>query len=322
MNRQLLFQKVWWESPMPVLLEAFVLVVLAGALLEVVILNQMSLDVQYRIGLGITIFGLAWLTSYAVYKHQQPQSSPAEATKEKQPQSPTPPATSPELPKPEPPNPPKANKLANPNPPQVSPITPDPLVRIEPEEGTVSAQQEQEGLFKLTLQNDGVDIDHIDGKQDYFFAEKTGGTVRINRLAEAIDLFSPPMPSLRTNQSLPIPVNFNLVKSTVRGLGKFGYNGLVGVRIRIAFRRYSDQKGFRVIKAYWAIGQSLSDPGGFNGLLAPEENNIRQSPDVFRFSEVLPYMNSDDHWRDPWFRSQGDGKIEMIDRIPSTPKSN
>jgi hypothetical protein len=67
--------------PVTVLLEAFVLVVLAGSFLEISILNQMGLDTQYRIGIGITIVGLAWVASHAAFKGQRSASSQPEPSK-------------------------------------------------------------------------------------------------------------------------------------------------------------------------------------------------------------------------------------------------
>lgn len=77
MNRELLLRKVWWESRLPVLLEGFVLVILGGTLLEVVILNQMNLETHYRIGIGITLLGLAWIASTAVHNYKNPAEKQA-----------------------------------------------------------------------------------------------------------------------------------------------------------------------------------------------------------------------------------------------------
>ncbi len=200
-------------------------------------------------------------------------------------------------------------------PPQLTPaVSPDPLVRLEPEHGTVHAQIGQEGVFLLMLENDGVDIDHLDCHEDFFLAEKNGNTIRINRLVNFEGVFSPDTPPLRTNQSYPIRVNFNLgANSIIQGVLKYGYRGIIGVRVRIQFRRYSDEKDFHLAKGY----EALSDgSGNFGMLVAPDADHIEYPPfgDLVRSNELLPYMNSDDRWREPILKVTSDGKIEMVDK--------
>lgn len=61
---------------MPVFLERFFLVLCAGAFLTFVLGNGMSLDVHYRIGLGIILVGLAYCVAHAVHQHNQPSNPP------------------------------------------------------------------------------------------------------------------------------------------------------------------------------------------------------------------------------------------------------
>jgi hypothetical protein len=63
----------------PVLLERFVLVVLATAFWQIVMSNAMRLDIHYRIGIGIVLVGLAYITAHAVHL-EKPANMRAGAT--------------------------------------------------------------------------------------------------------------------------------------------------------------------------------------------------------------------------------------------------
>lgn len=63
-------KEVWLRSEVPVFLERFLLVVLATAFWQIVMSNAMKLDIHYRIGIGIVLIGLAYITAHAVYKNK------------------------------------------------------------------------------------------------------------------------------------------------------------------------------------------------------------------------------------------------------------
>ena len=52
---------------MPVFLERFLLVVIATAFWQIVMSNAMKLDIHYRIGIGIVLVGLAYISAHAVH---------------------------------------------------------------------------------------------------------------------------------------------------------------------------------------------------------------------------------------------------------------
>jgi hypothetical protein len=66
MSRYLSVDKLWSQSELPVFLERFILVVLATAFWQVVMVNAMKLDIHYRAGIAIVLVGVAYITAHAV----------------------------------------------------------------------------------------------------------------------------------------------------------------------------------------------------------------------------------------------------------------
>jgi hypothetical protein len=196
-------------------------------------------------------------------------------------------------------------------PPSVRPTKPpEPVVRIEPEEGTIPSDPNKKGAFMLKLENDGVDIDHLDVKQDFFITQTVDGKLRFNRLAQIVggasNLNGSP---LRTNQSIPIAVDFNSVISMIRGLRKSGYDGFIGVRVRAYFRRYSDQIDFHLAKGYVAF---TGLDGGVEFLSTPDEKNRVKGMFNGDIRKWRSYMNTDDSWVDPIFdQAVGSAKVQI-----------
>jgi hypothetical protein len=71
-KRASLLETIWCQSSVPVFLEKFFLVLCAGLFLTCVIGNNMHIDNQYRIGLGIIILGVAYMVAHAVYNTNYP----------------------------------------------------------------------------------------------------------------------------------------------------------------------------------------------------------------------------------------------------------
>jgi hypothetical protein len=63
-----LIYKIWYETPVPIFLEKFLLVVLAGSFLANILTNPFKLGIHYRIAFGIIILGFSYLIAISVYQ--------------------------------------------------------------------------------------------------------------------------------------------------------------------------------------------------------------------------------------------------------------
>jgi hypothetical protein len=79
MDRAALVQ-VWNEIIVSVFLERFLLVVCAAAFYGIVISNTMQIDIQYRIGIGLTLLGIAYILGHAVYTTNHPNKTAVSAS--------------------------------------------------------------------------------------------------------------------------------------------------------------------------------------------------------------------------------------------------
>ena len=61
---------------MPIFIERFLLYLCAAAFLAFVLNNGMSLDIHQRIGLGITLVGLAYFLGHTAYKKPKLSTAP------------------------------------------------------------------------------------------------------------------------------------------------------------------------------------------------------------------------------------------------------
>jgi len=188
-----------------------------------------------------------------------------------------------------------------------SAVIPDPLVRVEPEEGPVPSIPDKAQAFSLTLQNDGPDIDHIVIKQEFFFATKDGEKITIYRVGRIV----PQKPNgdlpLRTNQHVEITVDFS---PFTYYYGLFGYKGYAGVKIIVAFRRFADEKDFTLSRPY-AAGRDVNI-GNFVSLSMPRTKDQDPPPPAFGVHEVVPLIDSDANWKDAFFEHTPDGKTRVI----------
>jgi hypothetical protein len=206
---------------------------------------------------------------------------------------------------------------------------PDPLVRVEPEHGSLGSTN---GSFTLTAVNDGVDIDQVWVTKNYFVAQNDGKSICLKNILSiectpdrAADILAPAInPSrdfdgtlndsmasmsvkqvlgsavntmLRTNQQFPIAVTCTGWVQVAYQVAKASFQGrsLLAVRIILAFRRFSDQKEFKIVRVF-----EISDESGqgIRTLWAPSAFPMKQSPSstVFTIEDVIPYLQSTDHW--------------------------
>ena len=172
-----------------------------------------------------------------------------------------------------------------------------PDLRIEPEHDLLGSSN---GMFTLSLVNYGPDVDHAHTELDYFTAQKdSAGDIRIKRMFHFEEGTSPVV--LRTNQTLPIAVDFRgfVIKGYQSAKATFSGLSLLGVRITVIFRRFSDQKEFTIVRAYEVTEAdrqgiwTLSPPSTSYLPSLPEFRNIR-----FTIDEVMPYIQSLDRWSD------------------------
>ena len=185
----------------------------------------------------------------------------------------------------------------------------DPLVRLEPEYLQYSPPGKS-GEFALQFANSGIDVNYIGVQQDYFSAENDHGVVKINRILKVDPHPQSDIPPLRANRSLPIALSFTgFVKQIYDGLRKSGREGILSVRLIITFHRYSDQAPFRMVKAFEARGSHLE-------MLSPPGDLKSPQGGPFVFEQVMPYIDSDDHWADPIFRINPDGRVSLGEGPP------
>jgi hypothetical protein len=188
----------------------------------------------------------------------------------------------------------------------------EPHISIQPDspQGSLSGKN---GEFTIHLLNQGVDIDYVGTKEDFFWAENDP-KLKIYRIQTSS--FPPEAATrpLRANQSADIPVTFNgYIRQIYNGLRKGGHVGILGVKITITFRRFSDETDFSRSKSYEASGndlQSLSPPTD----LKPTPNG------PFLFENVVPYLDSLDHWSDPVFTLHRDRSVSIAKGGPPMPQ--
>lgn len=202
----------------------------------------------------------------------------------------------------------------------------DLLIRIEPEHGILVSTT---GTFTLSAVNDGSDIDHIWVTRDYFIAQKDGRSINIKNIlrlecgpdhaADVLPLEFKPSPDfegtidgsaspvsvtqagspintiLRTNQQFPISITHSGWVTLAYKIAKSSFHGksLLGIRIILAFRRFSDQKEVKSVRVF-EISED-SQPGSWS-LSAPHALRMKRPSDAFMIEDVLPYAESTNRW--------------------------
>jgi hypothetical protein len=122
----------------------------------------------------------------------------------------------------------------------------EPLLYLQPDTAIG-----QNGAFVLQLANSGPDIDNVGARYEYFVAQKQGKTITIFKAFEFVDVPNPNASPLRTNQRKRINISFlGVAASICHYLHIQKITPLVGVRITVTFRRYSDEKDFSRVWIY------------------------------------------------------------------------
>lgn len=171
---------------------------------------------------------------------------------------------------------------------------PDPVVHIEPERGNIPLDPSGRG-YQLKIVSAGVDIESLLVYADDFWAEKDQ-EIRIKRIMRGIICCDQNMAPFGGGKS--IPLRLGRITGLYDNLRNTGHPGLPGIRLIVAFRRSSDKKDFRIVRAYQIWGDNLTVPMDSD---APSDPSFGR----FSFTEILPYMNSNDHWTSMMLRSGG-----------------
>lgn len=185
---------------------------------------------------------------------------------------------------------------------------PEPVLYLQPD----YALRNPHGSFSLQLLNSGPDIEHVSIHLDYFVAQKKEMSILINRVFQ-VEEAPTPLP-MRTNQSKTVDVSFSggYMTALYAHFG-FKYPALLGVKVTVTFRRYSDGKRFSKVWTYAVVGtpgsnefKILYSAGTLFDTSGPPENKDR----AVSLSEVIPYIDSNDHWVDPVVTLMPDGSIK------------
>jgi hypothetical protein len=170
----------------------------------------------------------------------------------------------------------------------------DPVVHIEPERGNIPLRADGRG-YDLKIVSTGVDIESVLVYEDYFWAEKDP-EIKIKRIVRVIACCDQSIPPFGGGKS--IPLGFGRISGLYDQLTKTGHPGLPGIRLIVAFRRSSDKKDFRIVRAYGIWGDTLT---------IPMDSDIPGGPfgQGLSLADILPYMNSNDHWVGMTLRAGG-----------------
>jgi hypothetical protein len=204
----------------------------------------------------------------------------------------------------------------------------DPAIRLEPEHGTLASVT---GSFMLAIVNNGVDVDHIWVTRNYFVAQFDGrrpliknvlvlacgpdrtkdilplefkpstdfaGTIDGSAIPISVNQVGPPTNVvLRANQRFEVAVTYagwvKLAYQTAKA--SFTGNTILGIRILVVFKRFSDQKDFNIVRVLGISEDdstkniwSLSVPG-FSVVKPPRST-------AFTIEDAVPYVTSTDQW--------------------------
>jgi hypothetical protein len=192
---------------------------------------------------------------------------------------------------------------------------PDPIIHIEPEVGRIPALDGHDAVFSIQTYNGGVDVDHLEVAKDYFMTLHDNGILKIAKLAGAVraPVLDSDLVPLRANQTALVPADFNQMQRWMAdNLRKSDYVGYVGVRLRMYYRRYSDQKDYGITKVFFVSGD-------YKSLIALEESGVRSlgpGPTVLsgpELTELLSHIKSDQDWVSPTFeQSFPGGKMTVL----------
>jgi hypothetical protein len=164
----------------------------------------------------------------------------------------------------------------------------EPILHIEPEE-TYSSKQER-GNFTLYLVNTGLeDVERVALFVTCFIAQRFPDSVKLKRGG----WMGPPqkLASLRVQEREAVPVKCAEILPIIREVGvRWGGPYIFGVRVLAQFRRKADGKDFERV---WGYGMDL-DGVALSG--PTEADLIIHSPSFISLADVLPYLQSRDHW--------------------------
>jgi hypothetical protein len=130
----------------------------------------------------------------------------------------------------------------------------DPVLHLDPESALLwsTGTKEKMGLFALTLANTGLmDTDTINATEDFFVVQcAPSSKVIIRSLGEK----SIAIPQLGSKQKAPLSVDFGAYEEISRQL-MMDNDGpsLLGVYIRVSYRRKADGRNFTLTSAFAAL---------------------------------------------------------------------
>jgi len=187
----------------------------------------------------------------------------------------------------------------------------EPVVHIEPEIGAVKIRPDGRGYDMTIVNTSSEDVDHTDVTLDYFWAERSKEKgIEIKSILRVL-VCCAGSKELHAGKSMPLNIG-RFSPNLYDDLVKTGHPGLPGVRLIAHFRRTRDGKDFRMVRAYAIQKDALAVPldsfpsGGLGGDLI--------------FSDIMPYMDSTDHWTQMiiTFGNKGATEVEKKD-IPVSP---
>jgi hypothetical protein len=189
--------------------------------------------------------------------------------------------------------------------------TEEPQIYLEPD--TVFLKSGES--FEIGLHNSGTDVEQIQTLYEHFVAQKINGAIKIYRLTKMSLPIEPYLAPLRTNQRRVFNVSFtNYDTEAYDDLASKGA-ALLGVRITLSFRRYSDEKPFKRVFAY--ATERMGGPK-FAILYSPDSLSAHLSvpkeiqDKYLSFSEVSPFMDSEDHWVDAEVQVRFGGGVTVV----------
>ena len=201
----------------------------------------------------------------------------------------------------------------------------EPEIRIEPDDPPLSPDQQG---YQLSLENTSdVDVDLISVVADYFWAERTKD-IQIKRiLQQLVPCDGKEGAPLNAKKNFPFgiagianqtrfwPFNNITLSQLYKDLERTGHPGLPGIRIVAVFQRRQDQKEYKVTKAYRVLGDRIVARSDVILSILDEDPS-----GALTFPEIMPYMDSDDHWKSIILQSGGPGGITEVDH--PVPPSN
>jgi hypothetical protein len=152
------------------------------------------------------------------------------------------------------------------------------------------------GNFFVSMVNSGPDVEHATLVHEYFVAQREDDQIRLYRLATFRE--APDANLFKRNQGKAIFFNFSdFCIRVYQFLFAKNHCSFLGVKTTMTFRRYEDEKEFRRVWVYDAVGAVSGGPpiglrnSSIDGPYPPETRK-----DVITASEVMPFIDSDDHW--------------------------